>query len=77
MSSQLAELDGTGRADVWLSDDGLPRRMRVEFEAQDVTVVFSFDLYDYGADIDVTPPPAAEVIEVDDQAEAGRLLTGS
>lgn len=76
IGNQLRQLDGTGRLDLWLDDEDLPRRMRVEVEARDLTVVFAFELSDYGLDVDVMPPPAAEVIEVGSQAEAGGLLGG-
>lgn len=76
VSGQAAQLDGDAHADVWLSDDGLPRRIRTEFTMQGITAVCSFDLFDYGTDVDVAPPPAGEVLEVDSQEEAAQLLMG-
>ena len=76
IGSQLRSLDGEGQLDVWVSDDGLPRRLQVAFAAQGVSAVFSFELYEYGVEVDVTPPPAAEVIDVPTQAEAGGFLGG-
>lgn len=77
VGSQLRQLDGTGRLDLWLSEDDLPRRMRVSFEAQGMTAVLAFEMFEFGVDVDVTPPPSAEVIDVESQAEAGGFLTGS
>ena len=74
IGNQLRQLDGTGRFDLWLDDEDLPRRLRVVVEAQGVTAVFGFEMYEYGVDVDVTPPPAAEVIDVESQAEAGGFL---
>lgn len=74
MPVQVPRLEGDAHADVWLSEDGLPRRIRTEFTVQGITVVCSFDLFDYGVDVAVDPPAAGDVLEVDTQAEAAQLL---
>ncbi len=64
------------RLDLWLSDDGLPRRLRFDAEVEDGRVRLEFELFDYGSPVVVVPPPAAEVVDVPTQQEALRLLTG-
>lgn len=76
IGSQLRSLDGAGQLDVWLSDDGLPRRLQVVFAADGVSAVFSFEMFEYGLEVDVSPPPAAEVVDAQSQQEAGGFLGG-
>jgi hypothetical protein len=58
--------------EVWIDDDGLIRRQRFEFafEAQGQEVSFRYDseLYDFGVDVEVQPPPA------EDTADLGQLI---
>ena len=68
------ELDGT--AELWLDEEALPRRMRVELETGGMTIEMRFDLFEYGVEVDVTPPPADSVVEVPTQQEAMRFLSG-
>lgn len=63
-----------GTVDVWISDDGLPRRLRVTLEAEGLDVTFAFELFDYGADVRVTAPPAATVLDTESQQEAQEFL---
>lgn len=49
--------------EVWIDDDGLPRRMEMTMEMkggeslpQDITMTITMDLFDYGVDVNVTPP---------------------
>jgi hypothetical protein len=71
----LALLKG-GRADAWISDDGLPRRLRVQLEADGLDVELGFDLFEFGVDVRPVAPPDAEVIVVPTQQEAVRFLSG-
>ena len=50
--------------EVWIDDDGLVRRLRVTYgqRAASVTV----ELFDFGADVDVEPPPADQVTDLDE-----------
>ena len=68
-------LEIDGQAEVWLDDAALPRRMEVEVETSGITSEFSFELFDYGVDIEVSPPPAAKVIEVESQQAAMQFFT--
>jgi hypothetical protein len=65
-----------GRTDVWISDDGLPRRLRVQLKADGLDVELVFDLFEFGADVRPVAPPAAEVVDVPTQQEATRFLSG-
>jgi hypothetical protein len=58
-----AKLDCSTEApvDVWLADDGVVRR--ITFEDDDGTSTFEF--FDFGADVQIEAPPAADVIEED------------
>ena len=55
--------------DVWLDDDGYVRKLETSFSAAPegvagaVEASMVFELYDYGADIGIAPPPAADVAD--------------
>lgn len=55
--------------DVWVDDDGLLRRMQIDVTmaqtgfAGETSMRMTFDLFDYGAEVDVTPPPAELVVD--------------
>lgn len=74
LPAQALELISGGSADVWLSDDGLPRRLRVALDADRMQVTFAFELFEYGADVRVAAPPVPSVIDVETHDEAQRLL---
>ncbi len=64
----------------WIDDDGLVRRLRMDIDmskamaamglpaeaAQKATMTMSMEFFDYGEPVDVTIPPASEVIDADD-----------
>ena len=55
--------------DVWLDDEGLIRKVEARLsveppgESEKVEAGLSFELFDYGVEVDVTPPPAEEVAD--------------
>ena len=55
--------------DIWIDETGFVRKLTMAFSATqpDVSgsseVSMSFELYDYGADVDIELPPASEVID--------------
>lgn len=55
--------------DVWVDDDGLLRRMQIDVATTQagltgqVSMRMTFDLFDYGSEVDVTPPPAELVVD--------------
>jgi hypothetical protein len=71
MFGEMIEQTGLGEipVDVWLDDFGLVRRLDMSMTAtQPGTAEFldatmTFELFDYGKEVDVQPPPAAEVVD--------------
>jgi hypothetical protein len=60
--------------DVWIDDDGLVRRLFVEFAAGDQpgTGSVALELSDFGTDVVVEPPPSDQVTDVAElQGEVG------
>ena len=52
----LGDLDAIP-AEVWLDEDGLPRRMTMSMDfGDDGAMEMSFDMFDYGIEVDVQPP---------------------
>ena len=52
--------------DVWLDENGLVRRMSARYDDMEVEgrradVSFAMELFDFGASVDVKPPPPNEV----------------
>lgn len=63
LGSQIA--DQPIPIDVWIDDDGLPRRLTESVSVADVmTMNLSMDLFDFGTKVDVTPPPADQVTDL-------------
>lgn len=63
---------------LWLDNDGVARRLRVDQEGATVTIEY----YDFGLPVNVAPPPASEIISVQElmneiQAHAGDSSCGS
>lgn len=71
--------------EVWLDRDGLPRRLRTVLDSTDggrtVTQQVVLELYDYGDDVDLTPPDPDRVVDLQDLIEQldelERALSGS
>ena len=69
---RVLELVGQTRMpfEVWIDDDGLARRMKYEQPlpagqgSQDASMGLTMEMYDFGTEIDVEPPPANEVIDL-------------
>lgn len=69
LSQQLSSIDKKiGNqpigVDVWLDDQGLPRRMGENFSVDGMTMRLTMDLYDFGTPVQVAPPPANQVVDV-------------
>jgi hypothetical protein len=70
--AQLRQLTQNGQlaplVDAWVDGDGLLRRFGMSFSvpagSQSADVSLTMDLHDFGAEVDVTPPPADEVAEL-------------
>jgi hypothetical protein len=71
MFDQLFEQAGLGDMplDVWIDDERLLRKVEASFsmspegESEKLEASMSFELYDYGVEVDVTPPPADQVAD--------------
>lgn len=52
-------------AEVWIDEDGLPRRMTMSMDLGDEgSMDISLDMFDYGIEVDVEPPKAFEELPV-------------
>jgi hypothetical protein len=68
---RIIELTGESTVpfDVWVDDEGLARRIKYEqplpgSNGETATMAITMDFYDFGIDVDVTPPEADEVIDI-------------
>jgi hypothetical protein len=56
--------------EVWIDDDGLARRMKYEQplpageSGEEMTMVLTTDMYDFGVEVDVEPPADDEVLDL-------------
>lgn len=70
-TDELVARTGVGEipVDVWLGGDGLVRRLRLDVAATESgasepsRVVVTYELWDYGEDVDIDVPRAAEVVD--------------
>lgn len=67
-------LDGaTGRADVWVDAERVPRRVELRIGTSGFEVVSRMEMYDYGAPIVVTIPTESDTVPASSAQEAVRL----
>jgi hypothetical protein len=61
--------------DVWLDDDGVLRRLEmnvnVASEGEQIAMQMRTELYDFGVEVDIKPPPASQVTDVTQEAMQG------
>lgn len=77
-TEQLRELSGISEVptEVWVDDEGLVRRQQLTYRntrfgpGQEGDMTLTMELYDFGVEVDVEPPPADEVTDI------GELLGG-
>lgn len=62
--------------EVWVDGDGLPARIQYSFAGsvlgdggEDYTTIFTMELYDWGTEVAVEPPPAGEVTDISELTE--------
>jgi hypothetical protein len=65
----VLECDGTAPVDVWIADDGIVRRISLD----DDSGTWAFEFFDFGADVDIEPPPDDQV---DDGSQGSTGLGG-
>jgi hypothetical protein len=62
--------------DVWLDEDDLVRRIRMDFtfplEGEEVGMEMTMDLFDFGVDVDVAPPPADQTVDITELAKGSK-----
>ena len=64
--------------EVWLDDDGLVRRMKLAYDdmqfaaGQRGDMAMTMELYDFGTAVEVEPPPAGQVIDIEKFMRATR-----
>lgn len=84
---QLKEQSGLSElpVEVWVDGDGLPAKIQYSFagsivaagtEGEDFTTIFTMELYDWGTDVTVEPPPASEVTDISELTELAGTATG-
>jgi hypothetical protein len=76
---QLKEQSGLTElpVEVWIDGEGLPARIQYSFdgsmlaggEGEGFTTIFTMELYDWGTDVSVEPPPASEVTDISELTE--------
>jgi hypothetical protein len=79
--SALAQFDDGTRLDVWIDSGGLPRRYSLSADvvkdSQRASIVESFDIYDYGVQVDVKVPPASDTANYSDLEAAQQASRAS
>jgi hypothetical protein len=64
-------------AEAWIDGDGYLRKMTLAFAglagASDAGFDLTMEMFDFGAEVDVEPPPADEVTDITDLATKGGL----
>jgi hypothetical protein len=76
---QLIEQSGVSNVptEVWIDDDGLARRLRLTYPdmrfapGQQGDMTMEMDLYDFGVDADVKPPPKDKVTDLQELMSQG------
>lgn len=62
--------------DVWVDDEGVVRRVKVAYEVEangrTVSIRFTIDLFDFGADVNVSPPPPNQVSDLQKLLKQGQ-----
>ncbi|HYD10772.1 MAG TPA: hypothetical protein VEA78_11785 [Acidimicrobiales bacterium] len=57
--------DGPLPMEVWLTDDGVPLRLRVEGEVEGMSIRVTVDLSSFGAELGVEIPPEGEIRDIE------------
>jgi hypothetical protein len=55
----LLSCDSTAPVDVWVGEDGIVRRIEID----DDDGSYSFEFFDFGAEVTIEPPPVDEVVD--------------
>lgn len=60
------DLDADVPMEVWIDDEGLVRRTRVQIATDAFSTDTTTDILDYGVAVDVTAPPADQTVSIED-----------
>jgi len=84
---QLEEQTGLTElpVEVWIDGDGLPARIQYSFdgsmlpggEGEGFTTIFTMELYDWGTEVAVEPPPVGEVTDSSELTDLAGTGTGT
>jgi hypothetical protein len=63
---KLTEQAGISRIPVeaWIDDDGFVRQIKETFDASQATTSMTIQFHDFGTDVDVSPPPDNETVDL-------------
>lgn len=68
----------TAPVDIWIDEDGLVRRLRATDDGGgDASGQYVVEFFDFGADLDIEPPPADTIAAGDDYGGTGVSLASS
>lgn len=76
---RATELLGTNKLpfDVWIDEDGMARRMKYEQAlpgagGETATMALTMEFFDFGIEVNIEPPPADEVIDIQELIQQGQ-----
>ena len=61
--------------DVWIGDDGLPRRETLSVSVGSESTQITMDFFDFGVDVDIAAPPADEVADLSELTDLAKGLS--
>jgi hypothetical protein len=77
-AERLIELMGVSKLpfEVWIDDEDLTRRIKYEqplpaAAGQDASMTLTMDFFDFGVAVDVEPPPAGDVVDLQELIQQG------
>jgi hypothetical protein len=71
----LDQLGGPIPVDVWIDGDGQARKITTDIDAKDTLVSTSIEYFDFGTKVDVTAPPADDVLDFSQLFSGQRTTT--
>lgn len=73
----LDALGGSIPAEVWIDGDGQTRKIAMNLDTDSGTVSTNIEYYDFGADVDVSAPPADDVFDLSQMLGGFKRLAGT
>lgn len=72
MAGSGIDVDQPVPVDVWIDDDGLVRRYEMSMDVQGMASTTSFEVLEYGVELDVTAPPAEATVSFEELVGQGQ-----